>query len=133
MADDDEHTCGKGIAYNAAMPAALSASLRAMAEVQQNHIRSLDPREANGGAEIEAYTRLMSEGRAIADRLDALAELMRSYRDLPMAGHDMDKLMDKPSVDVFTAMVARDRELLALMDARVKEYGGMLDAMREPH
>jgi hypothetical protein len=127
---DDEPTCGKGIAANAVLPERISAIIRGTGEVLHNHIRSLDPRENNGRIEIEAYQRLVSDHRDLADRLDALAALMRGYRNLPMAGHDMAALMDKASLDVFAHLVARERDLLALMQDRVKEHDEMLEAMR---
>jgi hypothetical protein len=131
MSETEEHTCGRGIAANAVLPEKLSVVLRGMADVQENHIRGLDPKEANGKTEIEAYQRLVSENRAVANRLDALASLMRGYRNLPMPSHNMDVLMDKRSSDVFAAFVAGERELLDLMQGRVKEWDGMLEAMRE--
>ena len=128
---DDEPTCGKGIAAGAALPERLAAIMRTMADMLESHIRALDPEESNGKAEIDAYDRLVSEHRSIGDRLDALAALMRSYRGLPVAAHDMDIIMDQRSYDAFAALVVQEQELSALMQERVKEHGEMLAGDRE--
>lgn len=127
----DEPTCGKGIAASAGLPETLAAFVRAMADMLQSHIRALDPDEPHGRIEIDANSRIVSEHRSLGDRLDALAALMRGYRDLPVAGHDMDIIMDQRSIDVFAALVAREQELSALLQERVKEHGEMLQAMRQ--
>jgi hypothetical protein len=128
--NQDQPTCGKGIAANAVLPEKVAALVRATADVLQNHMRSLDPKEANGKAEIEAYQLLVAEHRSLGDRLEALATLMRGYRSLPMAGHDMSALTDQRSVDVLAALVSHQEELLALVQERVNDYGRMLEAMR---
>jgi hypothetical protein len=125
----DEPTCGKGIAASAGLQESLAAFMRAMADMLQSHTRALDPKEPNGRAEIDAYNRIVSEHRSLGDRLDALAALMRGYRDLPVAAHDMDVIMDQRSLDAFTAMVLREQELSALLQERVKEHGEMLAAI----
>jgi hypothetical protein len=133
MADEhgDQPTCGKGIAASATLPETIAALARATADVLDNHIRALDPNEANGKAEEAAYRRLVSEHRRIGAELKALAETMRGYRDLPMASHDMDVLGDERSLKAFVALVERQEDLLALLQARTAEYRGMLEAMRE--
>lgn len=131
MASDEQHTCGKGIAASGALPEKMSAVLRVMADVHQNHIRSLNPDEPNGKLEIAAYESLVAENRDLARRLDALAHLMRGYRDLPMPSHDMDVLTDQHSTNVFKALVDRERDLLTLMQERVKEWDSMLEGMGE--
>jgi hypothetical protein len=126
----DQPTCGKGIAASAVLPDKVAALMRATADVLYNHIRALDPKEADGKTEIEAYQRLVAEHRAIGDRLKALAALMRGYRDLPMASHDMEIIMDQRSQDVFAALVSREEDLLVLIQERVNEYRRMLEEMR---
>jgi hypothetical protein len=130
-ADEDEPTCGKGIAASAVLPEKLSAVMRALADVLENHVRALDLQEANGKAEADAYQKLIAEHRALGDGLEALAATMRRYRDLPMAGHDMTVMMDQRSIDVFATLVGREQELMTLIKERVEEYNGMLQAMRQ--
>jgi hypothetical protein len=129
--DDDAPTCGKGVAESAVIHERLSAFMRGMAGVLENHVRSLDGGEPNGRLEIDAYRNVIAGHRDVAERLDALASLMRGYRSLPMASHDMDIIMDKASLDAFAGLVDDERHLLAALEERVKEHGGMLDAMNE--
>jgi hypothetical protein len=116
------HCRQRGVAGNA-----LGRHAR-LADVLHNHVRSLDLEETNGRAEANVYQELVAEHRAIADRLQALAETMRGHHGLPMASHDMAALMDQRA---FAALVAREQELLALTKERVDEYNGMLQAMRQ--
>lgn len=129
--NDDEPTCGKGIAASAALPETLSGVMRAVADVLNNHVRSLDLKETNGRTEANAYQELVAEHLHVADRLEALARTMRGYHGLPMASHDMATLTDQRSIDAFAVLVAREQELLALTRQRVDEYSGMLQAMRQ--
>src|ERR671918_1616113 len=91
---DDQPTCGKGLAANAILPEKLAALMSAMATMLENHTRALDPNEANGRLERDAYQRLVRDQRTLASDLEALARAMQSYRDLPMPSHDMVPLTD---------------------------------------
>jgi hypothetical protein len=130
MADAEEQTCGKGIAANAVTPERMGRVLEATAAVLQNHIRSLSRDDPNGRQEIEAYERLVRDHRASAKALAALAETMRSYRDLPPAPHDMAPLMDAASVETLTELVRAQQDLAELLQQRAAEYGAMLQQMR---
>ena len=126
----EEQTCGKGVAANAVTPASMGRVLEATAAVLENHIRALSADDPNGRLEIEAYERLVREHRAAANGLATLAEIMRSYRDLPPAPHDMAPLMDAAPVETLVALVEAQRDLGELMQQRVTEYGAMLKQMR---
>ena len=126
----EEQTCGKGVAANAVTPASMGRVLEATAAVLENHIRALSADDPNGRLEIEAYERLVREHRAAANGLAALAEIMRSYRDLPLAPHDIAPLMDAASVDTLAAIVEAQWDLGELMQQRADEYGAMLKQMR---
>ena len=126
----EEQTCGKGVAANAVTPEHMGRLLEATAAVLENHIRALSADDPNGRLEIEAYERLVREHRAAANGLATLAEIMRSYRDLPPAPHDMAPLMDAASVETLAALVEAQRDLGELMQQRVTEYGAMLKQMR---
>ena len=130
MAEDEEWTCGKGVAANAALPERMGLLLAAVADVLGNHMRSLDNSDANGAQELAAYQRLVDENRAAAGALAGLAATMRGYRDLPAAEHDMAKLMDVASVEVMEALVRAQEEVLALLQERVVQYTAMLKQMR---
>jgi hypothetical protein len=131
MSEDDTPTCGKGIAANAVLPERIAALLSAMAAIYENHMRALDAGEANGKAEIDAYTRLMRDFSATAGEVGALADAMRSYRTLPMAEHNMDALMDVRSVVAMEALVVAQEELGALLTQRASEFRKMLDGMKQ--
>ena len=126
----EEQTCGKGVAANAVTPEHMGRLLEATAAVLENHIRALSADDPNGRLEIEAYERLVREHRAAANGLATLAEIMRSYRDLPPAPHDMTKLMDAASVEVLAVLVEAQWDLGELMQQRADEYGAMLKQMR---
>jgi hypothetical protein len=128
----EEQTCGKGVAANAVTPERMGRVLEATAAVLENHIRALSADDPNGRLEIEAYERLVREHRAAANGLATLAEIMRSYRDLPPAPHDMAPLMDAASVGTLAELVEAQRDLGELMQLRADEYGAMLKQMREP-
>lgn len=128
--NDDQPTCGKGIAASAPLPDAVADVLRGMSALFQNHIRALNSAARSDQPEIDAYGRLARNYGAGADNVAALAELMRSYRTLPMATHDMAVLTDKTSFRVFAELVAREQALLTLLQEQVAEHTEMLNAMR---
>lgn len=130
MSEDDTPTCGKGIAANAVLPERIAALLAAMAAIYENHIRALDAAEANGKLEIDAYARLMRDFRAAAKEISGLADAMRSYRDLPMAEHDMAVLMDAKSIEAMEALVSAQEHLATLVTQRASEFRSMIEAMR---
>jgi hypothetical protein len=128
--ETDEPTCGKGLAGNAVMPERMAKLLQAIANVLENHIRSLERADPDGKREIEAYERLVRDHRAAAIEVSALADAMRSYRDLPVAEHDMAVLGDARSVEVMDALVRAEEELLSPLRDRVAEHAEMLRSMR---
>ena len=128
---DEQQTCGKGLAAHAVLPEEIGALMEAMAGLLQNHTRSLDPDDANARLERDAYDRLVEEQRAIAASLDALAAAMRSYRDLPVAAHDESVLADHDSLDVFAAFVRAEESVLARLQETAAEHRAMLGAMDE--
>src|SRR5687768_5379869 len=102
---DDQPTCGKGLAANAVLAERLAALMNAMAALLDNHVRALDPKEAAGRLECDAYERLVEDQRTLASGLENLARAMESYRDLPMAKHDMVSLTDQMSREVLSAFI----------------------------
>lgn len=129
---DDQPTCGKGLAANAGLPAALGAVAGALGAVLVAHQASLDVSDSDAKREHDAYQDLGDAYRSIAAQLDAAAKRMTGYRELPMAPHDMAVLMSPPAVDAFAQFVRREEELLALLQARLTEDRAMLDQMRAP-
>jgi hypothetical protein len=114
----------------AALPQKLSAFFAAQANLLQNHVRALDAKEEAGRLERDAYERLVKDQRALALNLAALATAMRSYRDLPMAKHDMAPLTDQASRETLSAFVDAERELARYLEEQVQEFQTMLRDMK---
>jgi hypothetical protein len=126
----DGPTCGKGLAEHSVLPRKLAAVAAAMAKVLEQHRTSLDPADPNGRAELDAYTTLGHDFRGLATTLQATAERMAGYRDLPMAPHDEAALMRAEAVGAFEAFVRAERELLKLLQGSVERDEAMLSEMR---
>jgi hypothetical protein len=63
----------------------------------------------------------------VAGELADLAEEMASYRTLPMGRHDMTVMTDpKGQMEAFRRFVAVERELLALLQAKLEAEGELL-------
>jgi hypothetical protein len=123
----DRTTCGEGLAANAVLPAKLAELMAAQAEVLKRHIRALDLTDAAAQKELDAYTKLERAHRDVAGELADLAEEMASYRELPMGRHDMTVMSDpNGQMEAFRRFVAVERELLALLQAKLEEEGELL-------
>jgi hypothetical protein len=123
----DRPTCGEGLAANAVLPAKLVDLMTAQAEVLKRHTRALDPIDATAQKELDAYAKLERAHRDVAGELADLAEEMASYRTLPMGRHDMTEMADpKGQMEAFRRFVAVERELLALLQAKLEADEGLL-------
>jgi hypothetical protein len=128
MPEEQPATCGQGLALNAVVPEKLATLMSAMAELLQNHTRSLDPGDANARLERDAYEHLVREQRAVASSLSALADAMRGYRELPAAPHDEGVLADQRSLDVFGAFIGAEEEMLVQLQKNVRSHRAMSSA-----
>lgn len=129
MEQQDDWTCGKGLAASAVLPERLGAVMAAMAEVLQIHMEALDPEDDDSRREHEAYRRVSQQLGQVASQLDALAREMAAYRDVPMGRHDMEA-MNRPIVrESFAAFVGRKQELLTLLQETEESEREMLDQM----
>ena len=118
MEQDDQPTCGEGLAANAVLPAKLAELMSARAEVLKVHTRALDLTDAAAQKELDAYASLERAHRDVANELADLAEEMASYRTLPMGRHDVTVMSDpKGQMETFRRFVAVEQELLALLQA----------------
>lgn len=119
---NDEPTCGKGLAAQSVLPAKLAELTAATADVLERHARALDLRDPAAREEFEAYAALVREHRVVAGGLAGLARQMAGYRDLPMGRHD-ERVMADPAgqAEAFRRVLAIQRELLALLGAKVEE------------
>jgi len=91
---------------------------------------ALDLGDPNAAKEREAYAKLLEEQRAVAAELQATANRMTGYRDLPMGRHDMTVMSDARSVDAFEKLVETKQELLALLQRTKEQDEKMLATMR---
>ena len=129
MEQQDDWTCGKGLAASAVLPERLGAVMAAMAEVLQIHMEALDPEDDASRREHEAYRRGSQQLGQGASQRDALAREMAAYRDLPMGRHDME-VMNRPIVrESLAAFVGRKQELLTLLQETEESEREMLDQM----
>jgi hypothetical protein len=131
--EQDPSTCGEGLAANAALPARLAELMAAQAEVLERHTKALDPADANARKELDAYDKLERAHRSVASQLTRLAEEMASYHDLPPAPHDMRVMRDpKGQQEAFRRFVAVERELLALLRAKLEAEEQLLEGAAGP-
>ena len=127
MENDDQPTCGKGLAASSILPAKLAGLMAARAEVLERHTRALDLTDEKARMELDAYTRLGRTHRDIASALDRLASQMAGYRDLPQGEHDMAVMVDpKGQMEAFQQFVALERELLQFLTTKLEEDEAML-------
>ena len=123
----DRPTCGEGLAANAVLPAKLAELMTAQAKVLERHTWALDLTDTTAQKELDAYTKLERAHRDVAGELADLAEEMASYRTLPMGRHDMTVMTDpKGQMEAFRRFVAVERELLALLQAKLEAEGELL-------
>ena len=129
MEQQDDWTCGKGLAASAVLPERLGAVMTAMAEVLHVHMEALDPEDDASKREHEAYRRVSQQLVQMASQLDVLAREMAAYRDVPMGRHDMEA-MNRPIVrESFAAFVGRKQELLTLLQETEESDREMLEQM----
>jgi hypothetical protein len=126
----DQTTCGQGLAGNSAIPAKLAQVTGSMAAVLETHLQALDLNDEDSRREQAAYLNLAQEHRAVTVQLRALAEEMAGYRDLPMGKHDQNAMSSRQVIDAFERFVTAERELLALLQARVEQDHRMLSDVR---
>jgi hypothetical protein len=129
MEQQDDWTCGKGLAASAVLPERLGAVMAAMAEVLHVHMEALDPEDDASRREHEAYRCVSQHLGQLASQLDDLAREMAAYRDLPMGRHDQEA-MNRPIMrESFAALVRRKQELLTLLQETEASDREMLDQM----
>lgn len=100
-----------------------------MAENLATHMKVLDLTDQDSGAEYDAYQKLVQDLRQAAAQLHAIANQMKSYRDLPMGRHD-EKAMTQPEVrEVFESFLKRKQALLALLKQTAERDERLLETM----
>jgi hypothetical protein len=128
--ENEEWTCGKGLAHHSAVPAKMAGYLAALAETLRTHLPMIDTSEATGQAEWVAYRELADAYADLADRLGTTASRMRGYRDLPAAPHHEEELADPVLTDVFAKFVEIETELATLLQESANQDQAMLRNFR---
>lgn len=126
----EEPTCGRGLAHNAVVPAALAAVAAGLAQNLEVHTHALDPGDAAATREQGVYERVARSLRNAADNLRSAAAEMASAVDLPMGAHDLDAFSTTDVLSAFEGYVAAEDTLRRLLDGRREENEQMLTAIR---
>ena len=129
MKAPEQPTCGKGLAENSILPARLSNLLAAMAENLETHMKALDLTDPNSRAEYDAYEKLVKEFQQIAVQLQATADQMAGYRDLPMGKHDENAMIHPRVRESFEKFVKLKLELLSLLEQAAERDDQLLEMM----
>lgn len=131
-AENEEWTCGRGLAHHSAVPARMADYLAALTEILRTHLRTIDTSTAPGQDEWGAYRQLADAYAALADGLGTTASRMRGYRDLPAAPHHEEELADPVLMEVFAKFVEIETELAALLQASADQDQAMLRDFEQP-
>ena len=124
---DQQPTCGQGLAEHAELPAKVADVFGAVAENLEMHLIALDATDKRSRPEFDAYVALATQHRELESRLRALAQQMESYRDVPMAEHDMSVMTSPQTAQAFERLIAHEDALAAALEKRVGRYRQMLD------
>jgi uncharacterized protein (DUF3084 family) len=125
----NQRTCGQGLAERSVLPAKMGGVISALAEILELHMKALDLTDESAKKERDAYRQLTREHQKVAAQLQATAQRMAGYRDLPMGRHDQ-KAMSSPQVrEAFEKFVTREQELEALLQNQIDEDRRMLIEM----
>lgn len=128
---DEQPTCGRGLAENSVLPKKLGKLIASMTIVLELHMKALDLKDPHAKQEYDAYLNLAKEHHKIADLLNAVANEMAGYRDLPMGRHDM-KAMSGPKIfQAFESFVKQKQELMALLQKMSERDQQLLNEMQK--
>jgi hypothetical protein len=124
-----QQTCGTGMAENSVIPVKLGELADAMADVLEVHTQALELSDENARTELDAYTKLVGEWRAIAADLQTAAAHMTGCRDLPAARHNMQAMASPAVREAFRTLVATKQELITLLREQAELDQRMLSEM----
>ena len=127
---EEQSTCGRGLAASAAVPAALAAVAAGLAQNLEVHIRALAPDDPAAVREGEVYGHVARNLRSAAAELQAAAAEMDAAADLPMGAHDMAAMSTTDVLDAFERHVAAEDDLCRLLDAQRAVNAQMLTMIR---
>jgi hypothetical protein len=126
----DQPTCGQGLAQRSALPAKLGELTASLADNLEVHTKALDLGDESATQEHAVYLRLVQQHRAIAAQLEAVAEEMAGYHDLPMGKHDPEAMSSPRVVTTFKSYAEVERELLGLLQEQVEQDQHILAGMQ---
>jgi hypothetical protein len=127
----EQPTCGQGLAAHAPLPAKLGELTAAVAGILEVHSGALDLGDERSRRERDVYLRLVEQHRRTAAELAATGRDMAGQRDLPMGAHDPTVMASPGAVEAFERFVRAERELLALLQERLRPDEEMLAGMRQ--
>jgi len=128
--EEEEPTCGRGLAQAAALPAGLAAVAGGLAQNLEVHVRSLPVGDSAAAQERAVYERISRDLRSATASLKAAAAEMASAVDLPIADHDLAAFTSRDVLDAFESSVAAEGKLRRLLDARRVDNEQTLTAIR---
>ena len=126
---ENQPTCGKGLAEHSVLPGKMGELIASVADNLELHITALDLTDDNSRKEQDAYRALAKDHREIASQLQATANKMAGYRDLPMGRHDQRAMSDPKFREAFERFITLEQELLALLQTKVEQDRKMLIQM----
>jgi DNA repair exonuclease SbcCD ATPase subunit len=125
----EQASCGGGLAEHSAVPAKIGEMLASLAENLELHVPAIDIADANGRSERDAYESLAAEYRAIASRLQSVAEQMAGYRDLPIASHHEAALTTPRVMSAFRRFLELQDEVVQLIQRTAERDRHILEAI----
>jgi hypothetical protein len=128
--EDDEPTCGRGLADSAVVPSALAAVAAGIAQNLEVHTRALDPGDPAAAQERHVYERVVGSLRGAVLDLRAAAEEMAAAVELPMGAHDMAAMTAPDVLNTFERLVAAEVDLRRLLEERREDNEQMIMMIR---
>jgi len=123
---DEEPTCGRGLADSAAVPSALAAVAAGIAQNLEVHTRTLDPSDPGAAQERHVYERVVRSLRGAVLHLHAAADEMAGAVELPMGAHDMAAMTTPDVLDAFEGLVVAEDDLRRLLEERREDNEQMM-------
>jgi hypothetical protein len=129
MTDAAQQTCGTGLVENSVVPVKLGNMADATADVLELHTQALDLADESARTELDAYTKLVGEWRAIAANLQTVAAHMTECRDLPLARHNAQAMASPAVRETFRTLVATKQELITMLREQAEGDQRLLSEM----
>ncbi|TDD18598.1 hypothetical protein E1218_25765 [Kribbella turkmenica] len=129
--EEEPWTCGLGLASRSTLPGTFGRLLAASARILENHMRALDPADADARLELDAYAALVTRQRDVAEQLSGISDQMAGHRTLPMAPHDEAAMSDSAALTAFAEFVRLEQEVVTLLQGLLQEDEQMLQEMTE--